>query len=91
MKALRRPHADESRRRRFPAAIPRLRLINHSHSIIKRDSGKPFDTIRGVFLEGKRIYDTSRFYEKTHVQICVRNLANIKGVFRVPSGQLRSE
>jgi hypothetical protein len=26
--------------------------------------------------------------EKTHVQICVRNLACIKGVFRVPEDQL---
>jgi len=64
-------------------------VINHIHSIIKRDYAKPFDTVRGVFLEGKRIYDTSGFYEKTHIQICVRNLSNIKGVFRVPDNQLR--
>jgi hypothetical protein len=65
-------------------------VINHIHSINKRDKRKPFETVRGVFLEGKRIYDTSGFYEKTHIQICVRNLANIKGVFRVPSAQLTS-
>lgn len=66
-------------------------VINHIHSVIKRDKGKAFDTVRGVFLEGKRIYNTSGFYEKTHVQICVRNLSNIKGVFRVPDNQLHSE
>jgi hypothetical protein len=66
-------------------------VINHIHSIIKRDRGKAFDTVRGVFLEGKRIYNTSGFYEKTHIQICVRNISNIKGVFRVPNNQLRSE
>jgi hypothetical protein len=66
-------------------------VINHIHSIIKRDKGRAFDTVRGVFLEGKRIYNTSGFYEKTHIQICVRNLSNIKGVFRVPNNQLRSE
>jgi hypothetical protein len=66
-------------------------VINHIHSVIKRDKGKAFDTVRGVFLEGKRIYNTSGFYEKTHIQICVRNLSNIKGVFRVPGNQLRSE
>lgn len=65
-------------------------VINHIHSINERAKRKPFETVRGVFLEGKRIYDTSGFYEKTHIQICVRNLANIKGVFRVPSGQLAS-
>jgi hypothetical protein len=63
-------------------------VINHIHSINKRDNRKRFETVRGVFLEGKRIYQTSGFYEKTHIQICVRNLSNIKGVFRVPSGHL---
>ena len=66
-------------------------VINHIHSVIKRDKGKAFDTVRGVFLEGKRIYNTSGFFEKTHIQICVRNLSNIKGVFRVPDNQLHSE
>lgn len=66
-------------------------VINHIHAIVKRDKQKPFDTVRGVFLEGKRIYDTSGFYEKTHIQICVRNRSNIKGVFRVPDNQLRSD
>jgi hypothetical protein len=49
---------------------------------------EPFDTVRGVFIEGRRIYPDSGFFEKTHVQICVRNLACIKGVFRVPDDQL---
>jgi hypothetical protein len=66
-------------------------VINHIHSINKRDQRKPFETVRGVFLEGKRIYKTSGFYEKTHIQICVRNLSNIKGVFRVPDNQLRTK
>jgi hypothetical protein len=65
-------------------------VINHIHSINKRAKRKPFETVRGVFLEGKRIYETSGFHEKTHIQICVRNLSNIKGVFRVPSNQLVS-
>ena len=34
-------------------------VINHIHSINKRDKRKPFETVRGVFLEGNRIYDTS--------------------------------
>jgi hypothetical protein len=65
-------------------------VINHIHSINKRDKRKPFETVRGVFLEGKRIYGTSGCYEKTHIQICVRDLANIKGVFRVPAAQMKS-
>jgi hypothetical protein len=38
---------------------------------------------RGVFTEGNRIYTNSGFRRKTHIQICVRDQANIHGVFRV--------
>jgi hypothetical protein len=62
-------------------------VINHIHSITERAKGRPFETVRGVFLEGNRIYETSGFFEKTHIQICVRNLKNIKAVFRVPPAQ----
>jgi hypothetical protein len=64
-------------------------VINHIHFINERDSRNPFETVRGVFLEGERIYPTSGFFEKTHIQICVRNQANIKGIFRVPPDQLK--
>lgn len=42
---------------------------------------EPSDSIRGAFIEGKRIYPNSGFYEKTHIQICVRNPNCIKGYF----------
>lgn len=41
------------------------------------------DTIRGVFVEGGSAYPTSGIYEKTHIQIAVRNPDCIQGVFRV--------
>lgn len=44
-----------------------------------------YDTVRGVFREGKPIYPHSGFYERTHIQICVRKLDCIKGVFRFAS------
>jgi len=65
-------------------------VINHLHQVRAAANLEPFDTVRGVFIEGKRIYPDSGFFEKTHVQICVRSLACIKGVFRVPEDQLRS-
>ena len=43
-----------------------------------------FDTVRGLFSEGKPIYRNAKFLEKTHAQIAVCNLSAIKGVFRVP-------
>jgi hypothetical protein len=41
----------------------------------------PFDSARGLFSEGERIYPNAGFKKKTHVQICVRNPNCIKGYF----------
>jgi hypothetical protein len=41
----------------------------------------PYDTVRTVFIEGKPIYETAGFYEKTHIQICIRNPNCIEGFF----------
>jgi hypothetical protein len=53
-------------------------------------SVKRIEFVRGVFLEGKPIYETSGFFERTHIQICVRDLRNIKAVFRVPPAHLKA-
>ena len=58
---------------------------------IRNDRGEPvIDTVKGIFIEGEPIYEGSGFHEKTHVQIAICNPECIKGVFRVPLGQLRS-
>ena len=50
---------------------------------MRTDQGQgQYDSVRGPFLEGKRIYATSGFRTHTHIQICVRNTACIKGYFR---------
>jgi hypothetical protein len=59
-------------------------VINSMHSQRARSSQQPFDSVRGVFIEGDPIYKNSGFRHKTHIQICVRNPEMIKGVFRVP-------
>jgi hypothetical protein len=58
-------------------------VINHIHFINRKAGKNEFETVRGIFLEGRRIYEDAGFFEKTHIQICVRNSKNIKGVFRV--------
>jgi hypothetical protein len=63
-------------------------VINHLHKIRETARLPPFETVRGVFIEGRRIYPESGFFEKTHVQLCVRDLSCIKGVFRVPEDHL---
>lgn len=40
-----------------------------------------FDSVRGVFWEGKRVYKTAGFGNKNHIQICVRNPNCIKAFF----------
>jgi hypothetical protein len=42
---------------------------------------KIFDSTRGVFMEGDRAYNGAEIFEKTHIQICVRNSNCIKGFF----------
>lgn len=42
----------------------------------------PFDTVRGLFVEGDPAYPGAMFYERTHTQVAVVNPACIKGVFR---------
>lgn len=65
-------------------------VINHLHKIRDAAGLPPFETVKGVFIEGGRIYAESGLFEKTHIQICVRDPDCIKGVFRVPEDHLRA-
>lgn len=58
--------------------------IRRLHVALNEAKEPPFDTVRGLFTEGGPLYLGSGFQAKTHVQIAVRTLSNIKGVFRVP-------
>ena len=64
-------------------------VINHLHRLREDGGLRPFDTVRGVFLEGNPIYQDAGFRQKTHIQICVRNPDCIKGVFRVRARELK--
>jgi hypothetical protein len=63
-------------------------VIQALHGIRRRNGAPEISTVRGIFVEGDPIYETSGFLEKTHVQICVRDPDCIKGVFRVPKTHL---
>ncbi len=60
-------------------------VIEHLHRIREQAHSPkpPFDSVRGVFVEGKPIYPSAGFHEKSHIQICVRSSRCIKGYFRV--------
>lgn len=64
-------------------------IIEQAHEMLAQQ-GISIDSVRGVFVEGQPIYQGAGFFEKTHIQIAVRNPACIKGVFRVPARYLGS-
>ena len=55
-------------------------VIEHVHFKARRN-GRPFDSVRGVFIEGEPLYPSAGFYDKSHIQICVCNPNCIKGFF----------
>jgi hypothetical protein len=56
-------------------------VIENLHESMRILQTPPFDSTRGVFIEGSPIYENAGFHEKTHIQICVRNPNCIKGFF----------
>lgn len=56
-------------------------VIETTHSLNEK-LGKPeYDSVRGVFFEGKDLYPSAGFKEKNHIQIALRNPNCIKGYF----------
>lgn len=71
---------DDGLRRHLDCAV--VRMLHR----LREKAGEPtIDSVRGVFVEGRPIYETAGFHEKTHIQICVTKLERIKGMFRVPA------
>lgn len=75
-------------------------VINHLHGMLndtdvcdildKNGINHPkagYDSVRGLFTEGNEIYKGASFKLKTHIQIAVRNINNIKGIFRVDESE----
>jgi hypothetical protein len=56
-------------------------VIENLHKLQSADALRPFDTIRGIFIEGCELYPNVGFRDKNDIQICVRNPNCIKGLF----------
>lgn len=56
-------------------------VIQQIHEFNKATKFTEYDSVRGVFLEGKEAYPGSEFKERTHVQLCIINPNCIKGFF----------
>lgn len=57
-------------------------VVRYLHTTRAEQREPPFDTVRAAFVEGERLYENAGFAAKNHIQICVRDLACIKGYFR---------
>jgi len=55
-------------------------VLNYLHASMPDPK---FQTVRGVLTEGGPLFDGSHIQSRTHVQWAVRDLACIKGVFRL--------
>ena len=49
---------------------------------LAEEVGKKYDTVRGCFIEGDPVFETSGIHVESHIQIAVRNPACIVGVFK---------
>ena len=47
----------------------------------KETEAREYDSVRGVFIEGREAYPGAGFKEKTHIQLCIVNPNCIKGFF----------
>lgn len=56
-------------------------VIETMHQLNRYANKRTYDSVRGVFWEGKPLYPNAGFAEKNHIQICVCNPNCIKGYF----------
>lgn len=57
-------------------------VIEMLHGTREEEGKQRFDTVRAAFIEGSPVYEGAGFHAKNHIQLCVRNVACIKGYFR---------
>lgn len=57
-------------------------VIERIHQYNRETNNRNYDSVRGVFIEGKEVYKDSGIREKTHTQLCIVNPNCIKGYFQ---------
>lgn len=56
-------------------------VIETAVQLNKDITNKEYDSVRGVFFEGKELYPNAGFKDKNHIQIALRNPNCVKGYF----------
>lgn len=63
-------------------------VIRALHDFYEEAGVRPFDSVRAGFWEGDALYPTAGFFQKNHIQICVRSPQRcIKGYFLPPGSR----
>ncbi len=57
-------------------------VIERIHQFNREMNHRPYDSVRGIFIEGIPVYENSGIMEKTHTQLCIINPNCVKGYFR---------
>lgn len=57
-------------------------VINSLHDFRDAKALTAYDSVRAMFPEGDSLYPGAGFRDKSHIQLCIRNKACIKGYFR---------
>lgn len=57
-------------------------VIERIHQLNREMKKRPYDSVKGVFIEGNPVYKNSGIMEKTHTQLCIINPNCIKGYFK---------
>ena len=56
-------------------------VIERIHQYNREKDERPYDSVRGVFIEGNPVCEDSGIMEKTHTQLCIIKSNCIKGYF----------
>lgn len=56
-------------------------VIEALHAYNRDNNYEEFDSVRAPFWEGTELYPTAGFFNKNHIQICIRNTDCILGYF----------
>ena len=56
-------------------------VIETLHGIREDENLKPYQTVRGFFVEGEPLYEGAGLRNQDHIQLCVRDTACIVGFF----------
>jgi hypothetical protein len=59
-------------------------VIESVHGLRKRRRLPKYDSVRSSFVEGEKLYEGAGWRSKNHIQVAVRDVACIRGYFRLP-------